>query len=355
MLINRADFQDQLELLQKCSSKSLNDDPSDKVIVIEQGLLNISRGRLITFIATPMEFSGYFLLDSLTNIIKNINGNEVNLEYGQNKKTGATELHISGSGKTTMGLAPHPMPDLSSKIEKVFEMIQDKQFKKLPDNFIDGLQKIKLCTASEKDHVILGNVSINKKILTASDNFKIGRFVMTSQIPDNFLIDTYNIDGIIAFQPTHYFLSETTISFQRNDDYQICAINRKEYPNFDPFFEKTMLDFAVEFPPEVSEAVLMSKQLPGKDPDRVLNMKMVPMKGIIFECRAPTGWYRKPVGCKWPHKAISFDLNLNVLDEILKEFTPHIEIGEPSDKKSGMGMIRKGEFYYTFPISLITE
>lgn len=355
MIINRTEFQSQLELLQKCSSKSINDDPSDKVIFMENGLMNISRGRLITFIATNLDFSGYFILENLLNIVKNMHGEEINLEYGTNKKTGATELMISGTGKTNVGLAPHPMPDFESKEAQILSMLEDQNFKDVPVNFVEGLSTVKLCTATEKDHIILGNVNINKKYMTASDNFKIGRFTLAKSFGDNFLIDTYNIDGIIAFNPKTFSINDKTIIFQNGENYQICAVNRKEYPDFNPFFERTVLDIVVELPSETSEVVLMSKQLPGKDPDRVLNLKMVPMKGIIFECRAQTGWFRKPVAFKWKHKAISFDLNLNVLDEILKAFTPKIEITEPSKESSGMGMIKAGDFNYTFPISLIME
>jgi len=342
MKIDKKLFQSKLELIKKCSSSSVNEDISDKIVFTNLGVFNNSKSRLVTFLEGEFDFEGCFPIDNLLNIIKAMPGDEIDLKFGADTDE-STKLRIL-SGKTKLGLKPDELPNLEDMKEKMFGFVEDKKFKKLPSNFIEGINQVIRCASTDKNSTFLCNIFFEGCNQIASDNFKIGYFKMDKAFPSNFLIDAYNIQPIIDFNPQSYFLTDEKIIFKREDDFQICAINKDDYPDFMSIIERKSSD-TIKFPDKIKEAIYLAKQIPSKDIDRQISIVQEKFK-ILVSCQAQTGWFKQSIPAA-ESADISFNMNLNVLDEIVNNLGLEIEINN-----EGTGKIVKDGFSFVFPIEI---
>jgi DNA polymerase III sliding clamp (beta) subunit (PCNA family) len=343
MEFNRSELQAQLELMKSCSSTPVNEDASNKILFTEEGIINNSRGRLITFLQGSYDFEGQFLIDNLLNIVKNISGETIDLSM---EKEG--DLKIS-SGKTKMTLKSDELPEegptsVRYMQETISGLLKDKKFTKLPTNFIDGIGKVLRCASTDKNHNFLCNINVQGSDLIASDNFKIGHYVLDKEFPVKFLIDTYNIQPIVSFAPKSYFLLEDKIIFKRGQDYQICVISKEDYPDFMEILSHKS-KYEIELPEGIKGALYLAQQIPGKDIDRQVILKQEKFK-LTLSCKAQTGWFRQNFPMK-KQQDISFAMNLNVLTELVSDLGTSIEIQE-----TNTGKISKDGFTFLFPIEI---
>lgn len=343
MKINRSDLKAQLELIKNCSSKPVNEDASNKILFTNEGVINNSRGRLATFLQGEYDFEGQFPIENILNIVNNMSGDEIDLSMEKEM-----ELKIS-SGKTKMTLKSDELPDegptsIAHIKSTLSGLYADKKFTKLPTNFIEGLQKVLKCASTDKNQTFLANVNVQGSDLIASDNFKIGHFKIDKGFDIKFLIDNYNINPVCAFEPKSYHLLEDKIIFKRGQDYQVCAINKDEYPDFMSILDQKS-KYKILLPEEMKQALYLAQQIPGKDVDRQINIKQEDKK-LTISCKAQTGWFRQNFSMK-NKLNVSFSMNLNVLDELVNSLGNEIELQE-----NNTGKISKDGFTFLFPIEL---
>jgi hypothetical protein len=340
MKVEKALLLQELNLMKSCSSAPVNEDVSDKVIFFPDCMMNVSRGRLVTIDAViSFDFTAMFLIDNLLNIVKAMPNDEINLVFNQEKD----ELKIS-SGSTKMGLKAEPMIDLEEKKNSIMETISEQKFNKLPDNFIDGLEQVLPCACIDKSHPLLYNLHVDKQEIIASDNFKIGHFLLNSEIPKSFLIDPYNIKAIIDFNPKKYAMLDDKIILKRNNNYQVCAINDEKFPAFTEIVNRDAT-YTLNLPEEIKESIYLSKQIPGKDPDRQIELS-IESNILKYSCKTQTGWVEKKFKIQNKDK-FNFRMNLNVLDELTSGLGLTIEIND-----QGTGKIKNNSFSFVFPVEI---
>jgi len=340
MNINKSELQTNLELLLSCSSASTNEDVSDKVMFHEDGMANASRGRLFTYLKGEFDFEGIFPLDNFLKIVKAMSGDEINISFVDD------ELKISSLTKTKLALKPLPIDNFKDKyITKAMQYISDKEFKPLPKNFITGLKTVVPCALNEKAVTILCNVAVGTKQLIASDNYKIGQFKLSKSFPTGFMIDTYNVQPIIDFNPTAYCLCDDRILFSNGNNYQMCAINSGKYPDFTPIFNRKS-DMVIKLPDEVKESVALAQLIPGKDEKRQMEVSIGKNK-LALSCKTIGGWYKKNIRVDYSGTPIIFRMNLNVMDDMLKNIGTEVHLSS-----EGTGMVKMENFNYIFPIEI---
>lgn len=343
MKIEKKLLQSQLELIKKCSSSSVNEDISDKIVFTNKGVFNNSRSRLITFLEGEYDFESMFRIDNLLNIVKAMPGEELDLKFVVDIEE-SVRFRIS-SDKTKLALKPEEISNIQEQKDMIFAYVEDKRFFKLPSNFLEGIGKVLRCASSDKNHTFLCNINVQGKDLIASDNFKIGFFQMEKSFQEeNFLIDTYNIQPIIDFDPKSYCLWEDRIIFKRGQNYQICAINKDDYPDFKSIIERKSF-FTVKFPDKIKEALYLAKQIPNKDVDRQISIVQENFK-ILVACKTQTGWLRQTMVAAESGNS-GFRMNLNVMNELVNDLGLEIEINE-----EGTGKIVKDGFCFVFPVEL---
>ena len=342
MQLNRQSFLQQLELIQKCSSTSINEDVSDKIIFYENGVLNISRGRLVTILDGGYEFEGVFPIENLLKIVKAMSGEDIKLEMIEDDLKGR-ELKIISNSK--LGLKPIAIEGVEKRIENALKAVADLEFKPLPKNFIQGLTSILKCTPNDKTTPALNFVAVRNGHLAATDNLRLGDFTLSKKFPSDFLIDNYNVQPIIDFNPISYVLKEDRIIFNRDNDFQICAISPSNYPDFSKIVNRKA-DMSIILPEELKELVFLAQQIPGKSNDR--NMKIgISKNKISLECNTMSGWFRKNLRVDYSGNPITFSINLNVLADVLSGIGNEIHISN-----EGTGIIHNDNFNYCFPIEI---
>lgn len=342
MKIEKKLLQSQLELIKKCSSSSVNEDISDKIVFIDKGVFNNSRGRLLTFLQGEFDFEAMFPIDNLLNIVKAMPGDELDLKFGADTDE-STRLRIL-SGKTRLALKPEEISDIQERKDLLFEYINDKKFLKLPSNFVEGISKVQRCASTDKNHNFLCNIFFQGINQIASDNFKIGHFQMEKTFAFDFLIDTYNVQSIIDFEPKSYCLLEDRIIFKRGQDYQICGITKADYPNFMTIVDREG-SYSITFPDKIKEAIYLAKQIPNKDVDRQIQITQEGFK-LQISCQTQTGWFKQSMPTV-ANPTCSFRMNLNVFDELINNLGLEIEINN-----LGTGKIVKDGFSFVFPVEI---
>ena len=342
MKIEKKLLQSQLELIKKCSSSSINEDISDKIVFTNKGVFNSSRGRLVTFLEGEFDFEAMFLIDNLLNIVKSMPGDELDLKFGTDTEE-TIRLRIL-SGKTKLALKPEEISDLQERKDLIFEYINDKKFLKLPNNFIEGISKVLRCASTDKNHNFLCNIFFQGVNQIASDNFKIGHFQMDKAFASDFLIDTYNIQPIIEFDPKSYCLLDNWIIFKRGQNYQICGITKEDYPDFMGIIDQES-SYTLILPEVIKEALYLAKQIPNKDIDRQIQISQTGFK-LLVSCKTQTGWFKQSIPTV-ANPDCAFRMNLNVLDELVNNIGLEIEINN-----TGTGKIVKDGFCFVFPVEI---
>ena len=344
MIIDRSILHSYLELLQKCSSSSINEDVSDKIMFHPFCISNASKGRLLTFIKCDIDFEGIFVLDTILKIVKAVSGNEINLIFTDD------ELKISSS-KSKLGLKPITIENWQSKfITSPLKFTENKEFKPLPKTFLQALTAVKQCAAGEKNLSILSNIAIIKNNCIASDNYRIGYYKLSGKFENDFLLDVYNIDGILAFNPEEYSLCEDRIIFKRDEDIQICAINSiGKYPDFLPILNRDKSSEAIQLPEELKEAVNVVQQIPGKNDDSQIKIDLAKNK-LALSYNTINGWFKRNIRIDYTGTPITFSMNINVLNDALRNVGNELLLSE-----EGTGMMKLENFKYVFPIELETQ
>ena len=351
MDIDKGSFQSNLELLQKCSSIAVNEDMSDKIMFHENGIGNISRGRMFTFLTCEVGVEGVFLIDNILKIVKAMTGDTISLDYSDD------ELKISSKSKTRLGFKPIQIENWKSKyIDKPFKYLEGKQpdFKPLPKEFITGLQAVVQCASNSKNLSILNSVAVIGDHLIATDNFKIGHYLITSKFKTHFLIDEYNIQPIIEFNPASYYLDADRILFERQSetggtDTMICAINPiGKYPDFLPMLKKSEHEgFKISLPEELKELVYIAQQIPGKNEESKIQLAIGRNK-LALSYNTINGWFKKNLRIEYDKIPFVINMNINTLSNGLKDIGTDIYIS-----KEETGMMRLHAFTYVFPIEII--
>ena len=344
MQIEKAQFQANLELLQKCSSPSQNEDISDKVMFHKDGMANASRGRLFTYLEGSFDFEGVFNLDNLTKIVRAMPGDIIEINFIED------ELKISAS-KTKLDLTLIPIDNFKEKyIEKAFAYFEGQKFRKLPETFKEGLKMVARCASNVKG-TIMSNVAVLSEFMVASDNYKIGHYVLKHSFQKEFLLDTYNIQPILDFNPFMYLLMEDRIIFMNlNNDYQMCAINQRgKYPDFSDLIQNLLPEQTVIFPDEMSQCIDLAQLLPGKNPDTQMKISVSKNK-MALSCKTSSGRFSKNLRIDYSGPIINMAMNLDTLGDVLKNMGHSINISSTET-----GIVQAGAFSYLFPVEIVTE
>jgi hypothetical protein len=345
MEIEKPVIQSCLELIQKCSSISINDDVSDKVMFFENGMLNISRSRLVTILSCPIDFEGVFPIDNILKIVRAISGDTISMNFIED------ELKITSS-KTKLGLKPLAIENWKSKyVTSIFQYMEGKQpdFKPLPPEFISGLKAVYQCIGIDKKASILNNVAVIKNNLIASNNFSIGHYLMTKRFKESFLIDGYNIQSIIEFNPLNYYLDSDRIIFTNEPNTMVCAISPiGKYPDFLPILAKSKEEgLKISFPEDLNEMIFIAQQLPGKNEDSQIQLTIGKNK-LALAYNTINGWFKKNLRIDYDQTPFSINMNIDTLSDGLKSIGNDLYISE-----EGTAMMQLDAFSYVFPIEII--
>jgi hypothetical protein len=250
--------------------------------------------------------------DALNGVLNKIGDTEIVLSIDDNS------IVISGT-KTRAGL-------ITTDIAKHITI--SGAWQTLPKDFIHGLS---LCAFSAADNMSMGLLYClfveNNKIYS-SDNFRISRYEMESDMQVKFLIPSRSAEEVTKFDVKEFSLDDSWIHF-KSDNGAIfsCRIVAGNYKDVNPFFQTQGKEFTLpqEIRKYVDASLIMAE---GKrEFEKRIEMTVSP-KLITIKGETQIGWIESKVPCDIDiEEEFKISINPIFLNEILSKTTKVI-VGE---------------------------
>lgn len=206
--------------------------------------------------------------------------------------------------------------------------IPDK-WKKLPEEFIKGLNYCKFSLAQEGN--ILNNLFVTKDNIISSDNYRITQYTLDKELTKkNFLIPSSTINPLVSFKPTSLSIDKLWVFFKNKNDGIFCIRNNGEkYPDIESILNNKVKGIKIKLPDSLKESLLRTKILSDEDivtGNRIINITIKEGKLICYgECAA--GNIYETVDIDYDGKDIKFAVVPDFLSEILNN-TNNMTVGD---------------------------
>lgn len=200
------------------------------------------------------------------------------------------ELRIK-AGKAKVGMV------LETKIKlPLFELGQYSEFKKLPENFIDGLKMVRFCCAKDMSRPKLTCIHVRTDgVMESCDNFRAIRYQMESECSEKFLLPGGSTNILINYPVTMIASSPGWVHFTDAEQSLVfsCRVFADTYANLDTLFQLKDLTIFT-FPPESLE-ILQRAEIFTKG-DILLNQQIeITVKGgrLFFKAKKAGSWFEE--------------------------------------------------------------
>lgn len=257
------------------------------------------------------DFKCSVIANEFYKIITNIEIDEIELYLEENK------LKIYAD-KTKANL-------ITSDGGKIFSMINNFKLNEIMENLIplqeDFLKGVELCmfsTSKNSSNAILTCISINKDIITSSDDLRISQYKMKNSMNCSILIPAKSIMELIKFPVIDYYISDGWIFFSTKEDILFCSrLVSGEYYDCSKFFEN-IDGVEIDLPKEISKMIEISSIITeGEyDADKLINLEI---KDGKIKCKGESsiGWIENEIEIN-SKSTIKFLINPIFLIKILE-------------------------------------
>ena len=197
--------------------------------------------------------------------------------------------------------------------------IPEKGWKKLPKDFLDGLE---LCVFSAGDNMLephLTGIHIKGKNIVSSDDFRISRFIMEEEMKCDVLIPATSISTLLKMNVKRYLINDTWAFFKTAEN--IIFGSRRlsfDYPDTSEFLK--LKGITIKLPSELSEliekAAIIIETAHSQD-DTV----EITLFENLATCKAegPNGKIKTKIKTKEVYEQMIFSVNPTFMLRILKE------------------------------------
>ncbi len=297
------------------------------------------------------EFKGTVLADPFFKIINKMKTDLIDITEQ------AGELLIK-SKKTKVGIILNKEGALP--IDELGEFPKDKDFKQLPDNFIQGLSLSSFCASTDQSTPILNCVFVKDNEIQSTDSFRVFSFDLNSKSSKSskdkmppFLIPVNNISTLEKYNIKYYSLRPAWIHFKTKEEENISirTYPPDEFPDINAIFDVKGERYI--FPDKIQEILDKAIIFCDKDFD-IDNHVTVQIKGkkLTVSSKSDYGWFKESTIIKDAGNNIQFDTNPTFFKQILKKGTECI-ISKESDK--GAKVLFKGQNWkYVSAISILS-
>jgi DNA polymerase III sliding clamp (beta) subunit (PCNA family) len=187
-----------------------------------------------------MELTGAVIADELYSFLSKVKVEEMQLEITEK------EIQIkAGRAKAWLTL----QADISLPVDEVGEI---KKWKKIPDDFIKGLQFALGAVGRDMSKPILTCVNIKKEQLNSSDNYRIAHYQLASEMPvKEFNLPASACREVIKFKSSSIAEGTGWIHF-KNESGAImsCRVFDDQYPDASKYLAAS--GDTIEFPNEMN-------------------------------------------------------------------------------------------------------
>jgi hypothetical protein len=249
--------------------------------------------------------------DELFALVNKINTEEIEVEVSE------SEI-IFKAGKMKAGLTIQQ--EILLPVEEIGEI---EKWKKLPDNFLAGLNiAMGACSRNISDP-ITSCVHVNKSIIEGTDSYRIAHFTLSDVLRlKAFLIPANSCSKIIKLFPEEIAQGNGWMHFKNKENAIIsCRIFEEKFPDTSPFLnidKGIQLNFPKDTLKILDKAGIFSKR------DSILNesvlIKLMKNK-LIISSESETGWFKEPSKIDYTGDEFEFSITPYLLKDILQDAT----------------------------------
>lgn len=288
---------------------------ASKEIIEQSTSFAFMDGRVVTYndeisISHPVEglsIEGAVKAEELYKLLSKLKKDEIEMELTESEV-------ILSSGRMRAGLVL--MKEIKLPLEELGDM--DGKWKKLPENFVEGLKFAIGSCSSDMSQAILTCVHITNDFMEASDSFRISIYFVKLPVKD-VLLPAPSAKHLLGFTPTHILEGTSWVHFKNAAGTILsCRIFEDKFPNTAHIVN--VEGESIQFPRTLTEildrAVVFSKR--DHFTDETITV-VLGEKRIVISGSSDYGWFEESANIKYTGRAIEFKITPDLLSGILNQ------------------------------------
>jgi len=251
-----------------------------------------------------LNVKGAIKAQALYEFLNKIKKDEIDIEWEENQV-------IIKAGRSTAGLVFEQEVKLpiNEEIGKV------KEWKKLPENFIEALKFCYPCCSQDMSRPALTCVNITKESIQASDSYQIVQHKLDEEMPEECLIPASAVKELIKYAVKEVTKGESWIHFRTEDRTVFSSrVLNESFPNISKHLTTEGEEF--DFPRNINQIleranVFSKKEAAGGDIPTI-NITIKEGRVEIF-AKNEYGWFQEEMRTKYEGKPVKFSIGIGFL------------------------------------------
>jgi len=255
-----------------------------------------------------LELEGAVNATELYGYLQKVSGDKLELTETE------TEIVIK-AGKSKAGFVL--IPEIKLPIEEIGKV---SKWKKLPDNFLAGVNFAMSVCSRDMSKPLLTCVHVNEEHVEASDNYRAARFILTEKMPvKSFLLPANICVKLVKLSIEEVAEGTGWIHFKTIDKAIIsCRIFEETFPDISKHLQ--VKGPSITFPKTITgildRAGVFAKRDQMLDESIIVN---VSEKKIQIKAESASGWYDEKEKIDYSGEEITFSITPYLFKDILKQ------------------------------------
>lgn len=201
--------------------------------------ISIFNGEIYARKDFPTEFSGAVTLGLLSSIVEKYGTNEIDLYRNEGD---AISVKHKRSISKLITEDNYKCPELIG--------IENKKWKKLPQNFIKTLEAAVCVTTNNISELIKSCIHVKGETIEAGDGFKVAVYKLNESVDDEMFIRRDAVKFLSKLTPSEYTICEDWVHFKNEKGIysSLRKITISDYPNMESIFEENKGNSTITIP-----------------------------------------------------------------------------------------------------------
>ena len=204
-----------------------------------------------------------------------------------------------------------------------------EKWKKLPDDFSEGIRLSAFAAGNDASEPILTCLHIHSDIIESSNGQRAFKYHMEKEINKTFLLPAFSVPALLQHPIKFYNISKNWLHFKTKENLIIsCRMYEDEqFPDTDFLFNISGSE--IHFPDKIKDSIERAIVFTDTEEDDNDITIEIDKKETLIQSKSKNGWFKERISNKSKTK-VSFEINPFFLKDILKSSAKAI-----IDKKGG--------------------
>ena len=292
MKISREMLLKQLEIVAPgISNKEIVEQSS--CVVFRDGFILSYNDEVSCRIPSDVELSGAIHAQTMLDVLRKMKEEVIEVEVEE------TQIILIGKSKR-IGIRRES--DIQLSVDKVEP---PGKWKKLPEDFSDGLEMVSACAGKDENKFAITCVQFHPEWMQATDDYQVAQYQIALPIKSEVLIRASTIKQVIPFGVTKISVTENWAHFRSPIGLIIsCRQHIENFPDTSHYFDKS--GQKVRLPKALAEAAELAEVFSSQNTDKnEIMITLKPGKVVIYG-EGNSGWSREVKKLKYDGPIIQF-------------------------------------------------